>query len=385
MAGAQANRSSHRSLQPYHAGVSVDTLQAVSWFVLVLAAVVFFVAMWLIVPAPTMTLLPLAVGGPEISPLLLAPALLVAFLAWRVRGRPRPTSVALSAISVVLFAIPMAQYPRDAPFSITTLLAGVDLGQSRLIRNVPIGAPEGVPLTADIYRPMGGGPHPVIVQVYGGAWQRGAPANDTAFAARLASRGHVVFAIDYRHAPEWKWPAQLDDVRAALGWVRSHAAEYSGDASQLALFGRSAGAQLAVVAGLQDPGVSAIISFYGPVNLTNGWRYPPRPDPIGSRAVLEALIGGTPDQLPERYREASPITYVSAKAPRTLLIYGSRDHIVQPQYGRNLHAALTAAGAHSELVEIPWGDHAFDALPAGLSGQLSLFHVERFLADVFKR
>ena len=106
------------------------------------------------------------------------------------------------------------------------------------------------------------------------------------------------------------------------------------------LFGRSAGAQLAVVAGLQDPGVSAVISFYGPVNLTNGWRYPPRPDPIGSRAVLEAFLGGTPDQMPERYREASPITYVSARAPRTLLIYGSRDHIVQPQYGRNLHAAL---------------------------------------------
>ena len=101
--------------------------------------------------------------------------------------------------------------------------------------------------------------------------------------------------------------------------------------------------------------------------------------------MLEAFIGGTPDQMPERYQQASPITFVSATSPRTLLIYGSRDHIVQPHYGRNLHAALTAAGANSEFVEIPWGDHAFDALPAGLSGQLSLFHVERFLADVFKR
>ena len=61
-----------------------------SWFVLALSAVVFFVAMWLVVPAPTMTLLPLAVGGPEMSPLLLVPAVLVAVLAWRTRGRPRP-------------------------------------------------------------------------------------------------------------------------------------------------------------------------------------------------------------------------------------------------------------------------------------------------------
>ncbi len=354
-----------------------------SWFVLALAAVVFFVAMWLIVPAPTMTLLPLAVGGPEISPLLLVPALLVTFLAWRTRGRTRLVALALSTASVILFAIPMAQYPRDVPFSITTLLAGVDMGQSRLTQRVPFAAPGGIQLTADIYQPTSHGPHPVIVQIYGGAWQRGLPGNDAVLAARIASRGYVVVAIDYRHAPEWKWPAQLDDVQAALGWVRSHAAEYGGDASKLALFGRSAGAQLAVVAGLRDPGVSAIISFYGPVNLTNGWRYPPRPDPIGSRAVLEAFIGGTPDQMPDRYREASPITYVSSKAPRTLLIYGSRDHIVQPQYGRNLHAALTSAGATSEFVEIPWGDHAFDALPAGLSGQVALFYTERFLADVF--
>jgi acetyl esterase/lipase len=345
----------------------------------------FFVSMWLVVPPPTMTLLQLAVGGPEIGPLLWPPALFVAFLAWRVRGRPRPLSLALSAIAIVLFAIPITQYPRDVPFSITTLLAGVDMGQSRLTRGVPVGAPGGVPLTVDVYQPMTGGPYPAIVQIYGGAWQRGAPGNDPVFAARFASHGYVVFAIDYRKAPEWKWPAQLDDVRMALAWIRANGAKYSADPSKLVLFGRSSGSQLAMVAGLQDPGVAGVISFYGPVNLANGWRNPPRPDPIGSRDVLEAFLGGTPDQMLERYQQASPISYASAKAPPTLLIYGSRDHIVQPQYGRNMHAALRAAGAASELVEIPWADHAFDALPAGLSGQVALFHVERFLADVFKR
>jgi acetyl esterase/lipase len=356
----------------------------VSWFIFFLAVATFFVAMWLVVPAPTMTLLPLAVGGPEVSPLLMVPALFVAFLAWRVKGRPRPVSLTLSALSIVLFAVPLAQYPRDVPFSFETLLAGVDMGQSRLFRNVEFGAPGAVPLTVDIYQPMTDGPHPAIVQIYGGAWQRGVPAADGVLAARLASRGYVVFAIDYRKAPAWKWPAQFDDVKMAIAWIRANGAKYGADPSKLALFGRSAGSQLAMVAGLQDPGVAAVISFYGPVNLTNGWRNPPRPDPIGSRDVLEAYLGGTPDQMPERYQQASPITYVSAKAPRTLLIYGSRDHIVQPQYGRNIHAALVAAGANSEFVEIPWGDHAFDALPAGLSGQLAQFHVERFLADVFR-
>ncbi len=365
--------------------VSADTLEDVSWLVLLLATTLFFLAIWMIVPAPTMTLLAFSVGAPEVSPLLLMPAIAVAVLAWRGRGRVRRTALVLALVSAGLFTMPMAQYPRNVPFSISTLLAGVDLGQSRLTRGVAFAAPAGVQLTADIYQPLSNGPFPAVVQIYGGAWQRGTPGNDAVLAARLASRGYVVFAIDYRHAPAWQWPAQLDDVQTALAWVREHAEEYGADGSRLALLGRSAGAQLAMVAGLTDPGIRAVVSYYGPVNLTQGWRQPPRPDPIGSRAVLEAFIGGTPDQMPERYRDASPITYVTANAPRTLLIYGSRDHIVQPQYGRNLHAALTAAGNQSEYVEIPWGDHAFDALPAGLSGQVAIYYTERFLAQIFGR
>jgi len=356
----------------------------VSWLVLTLAAVLCFLSLWIIVPAPTMTLLTLSVGVPEISPLLLVPAIVIGVAAWRGNGMVRRVALVLSVIATVLFAWPLARYPRNVPLSLNSLIAGVDIGQSRLTKGVRLGAPEGVPLTVDIYQPVTTGPHPVIVQIYGGAWQRGTPGNDAGLAARLASRGHVVFAIDYRHAPAWRWPTQLQDVQAALTWVRAHAQEYGGDAAKMALMGRSAGSQLAMVAGLQDPGVAAVISYYGPVNLTQGWREPPRPDPIGSRDVLETYIGGTPDQLPEEYRSASPISYVSSRAPRTLLIYGSRDHIVQPRYGRQLHDALVAAGASSELIEIPWGDHAFDALPGGLSGQVALFHTERFLADVFK-
>ena len=68
----------------------------------------------------------------------------------------------------------------------------------------------------------------------------------------------------------------------------------------------------------------------------------PRPDPIGSRPLLEAYLGGTPNQVPERYAAASPIEHVSARVPPTLLIYGSRDHIVEARYGRDLHARLLA-------------------------------------------
>ena len=78
------------------------------------------------------------------------------------------------------------------------------------------GAPDGSPLRIDIYSPPRAGPHPAIVQVYGGAWQRGDPRDDASFAGYFAARGYVVFAIDYRHAPRWRWPAQIEDVRNAL-------------------------------------------------------------------------------------------------------------------------------------------------------------------------
>ncbi len=355
-----------------------------AWLLVIIAATLCFLSLWIVVPAPTMALLPLGVGVPELSPLLLAGAVVVAVLAWRGGGPLHYTALALCLPALLLLALPLAHYPRGVPLSLSQLTLGLTAGDVRVIPSVPMAAPGGVPLTVDVYRPMSPGPHPTVVQVYGGAWQRGAPGNDPTFATRLAAAGYVVFAIDYRHAPSWKWPAQLDDVRAAVAWVRMHASEYGADGSRLALFGRSAGGQLALMAGLPDPGVSAVVSFYGPVDLTQGWRTPPRPDPIDSRGVLETLLGGTPDQMPERYRSASPIGFVSPTAPRTLLVYGSRDHVVEARYGRQLHEALRAAGASSELVEIPWAEHAFDLIPGGLGGQVSLFHVERFLADVFK-
>jgi acetyl esterase/lipase len=155
----------------------------------------------------------------------------------------------------------------------------------------------------------------------------------------------------------------------------------------MALVGRSAGAQLALVAAYTSgaPKVSAVVSYYGPTDLVEGWRVPPRPDPLPVRPTLETYLGGTPDSTPAQYQEASPVTYVSSSVPPTLLLYGARDHIVEARFGRELHDRLRAAGAVSVLLEIPWAEHAFDVLPNGLGGQLSLYYVERFLAWAFSR
>ena len=103
------------------------------------------------------------------------------------------------------------------------------------------------------------------------------------------------------------------------------------------------------------------------------------------RAIEVAFLGGTPDPLPDRYRDASPIATCRARVPPSLLIYGGRDHIVLSRFGALLDARLRAAGATSMFLEIPWAEHAFDVIPNGPSGQLSLYYTERFLAWALTR
>src|SRR5262249_12353100 len=145
---------------------------------------------------------------------------------------------------------------RVQALSLFDLFRGIGAGTAKSTKGIVVGQPAGVPLYVDIYQPASSGTFPILVQIYGGAWQPGAPADNAAVASLLASHGWVVFAIDYRHAPRFRWPAQLDDVRAALGWIGDHAASYGGDTSRVALIGRSAGAQLAMMAAYTHPPLS---------------------------------------------------------------------------------------------------------------------------------
>jgi acetyl esterase/lipase len=126
--------------------------------------------------------------------------------------------------------------------------------------------------------------------------------------------------------------------------------------------------------------IRGVVNYYGPVDLAHGWRHPPQPDPANVRQILEAFIGGTPDRKPEHYNHASPISYVSATSAPTLSFYGARDHIVEARYGRALDQALRKKGATSVLLELPWSEHSFDAVPNGMGRHVALHYTERFIA-----
>ena len=383
-------------------------------WLLVPAIALCLISIWIVLPPFHAGLLPLAVGAPEVSPWLLLASLGLCALTLNAAAAVPAARAALgfAVVAAVLSAYPLVRSAftlvafdrameeglgrdyleqirppvkavlRGHAFSPMDFVRGIGRVDVLVRRGVEFAKPGGVALTADIYRPPGAGPHPVLLQLYGGAWQRGAPGDNASFASWFASQGYLVVAIDYRHAPGATWPAQIQDVRTALGWVLAHSSEYEADASRIALIGRSAGAQLALVAAYQagTPLVRGVVSYYGPTDLIEGWRQPPRPDPLDIRSILETYLRGTPDNAAAQYREASPVTYATARVPPSLLVYGARDHIVAPRFGRELNDRLREAGARSVLLEIPWAEHAFDVVPNGVSGQIALYYTERFLA-----
>ena len=379
--------------------------RAIAWL---LAMSTFFLSLWIVLPGPNLVLLPLAVGAPEISPLLLLLSLLALILAVRHR-RPSRLLIGLSIITLALSSLPLIQLPAAIdqaeasltrafptagsaskqaatfpPFSGLRLLQGFPKSDVRVQTGILFALPADQPLFLDLYQPPEPGRYPAVVTIYGGGWANGSPAESAALSRFLAARGYVVAAVDYRHAPAYRFPSQLEDVQTALTFVRDHADEYEIAGDRLGLVGWSAGAHLAMLAGFcSDAGVQSIVDYYGPVDLAAGYSDPPVPDPIDVQQVLAAFIGGTPTELPEAYVQASPLTYAeSAEAnslPPVLLLYGGRDHIVEVRFGRRLYDALVGNGNTAVWVKIPWAEHAFDKVFTGISNQLALHYVERFL------
>jgi acetyl esterase/lipase len=231
------------------------------------------------------------------------------------------------------------------------------------------------------------GPHPTLVVLYAGAWRTGDAGQSAGVHRALARRGYTVVALDYRHAPAHRFPAQLDDVRRGLALVRDSAAAWGVDTGRVVLWGRSSGGHLALLAALGAapvPGlrIRGVVAFYGPTNLAEGYRRTPRPDPIGVRGVLTGFLGGAPGQMPGRYAAASPVTSARAGLPPALLVYGGRDHVVEPRFGREMAAALRRAGSPVAYVELPWAEHGFDFARGGAGARVGNALVGRFLARV---
>ena len=210
------------------------------------------------------------------------------------------------------------------------------------LRQVAFARRGDVKLLAEIYRPLGMGPHPGVLLIHGGGWLGGNRYELTEIARRLAPLGYTVMAIDYRLAPKDKFPAQIDDCRQALRWMRENAAEYKIDPQRLGVWGYSAGGQLAALLGTTSPFISAVVAGGAPCDFT-----PVKPD----NSFLAYWLGGTPREAPQAYKNASPATFVSHDDPPFFFYHGQYDFLVpiaQPtEMARRLKEAHVPAELHT--------------------------------------
>ena len=277
----------------------------------------------------------------------------------------------------------VAEEPREEPLVFPELLLPLRLPPVRFEERV-FGAHGDPRLTLDIYRPAyEHGLLPGVIIVHGGNWQSSSTAEFVALNAYLAGRDYVVAAINYRAAPTPN-PAGRDDVLSALAYMKVYGRDFGMDPSRIALLGRSAGGQLALLAAYTagDPSVRGVISLYGPTDLQFGYEHPAPTGLFDTRSALDAYLGGPPSKAGDAYFAASPINFVTPFSPPTLLIHGMRDALVSPDQSARLEARLQEAGVKHLFVRLPWATHGCDKSFGGPCGQIATYSVERFLDGV---
>ncbi len=212
-------------------------------------------------------------------------------------------------------------------------------------------------LCADIYRP-GGGEVPTrtaVILIHGGGWVHGERAMMAPLAAGFAQQGYLAVSVDYRLAQEANWPAQRDDIAAAVRWTAANAGRLGIDAGRIVVLGCSAGGQLAMTAAAlpEQPGIAAVIALFTPDELTLGGG--------AAKGTLDgsALLGAGASEA-ER-AAASPLLQIQPGYPPVLLLHGGEDWLVDPIASLRLYEKLAGLGVPVDLHILAGAHHEFSS------------------------
>lgn len=241
-------------------------------------------------------------------------------------------------------------------------------------------------LTLDYYPAALKGKRPCVMVIHGGSWSSGDSRQLPELNAVLSRAGYQVVSINYRLSPKWQSPAPLQDVSAALSYLHQHADELQVDTSNIVMLGRSAGAQIALLAAytIKQQGIKGIIDFYGPADMVWGYGLPASKLVMDSRRVMANYLGGYYPKVPQQYSESSPIEFVNRQTVPTLMIHGANDVLVAYGHSERLSRKLTQNHVPLYWLKLPWATHGFDYHINGPGGQLSTFAVLRFLQSVVR-
>ena len=240
----------------------------------------------------------------------------------------------------------------------------------QLQRDIEYGRAGGERLLLDVNIPNGEGPFPVAILIHGGGWgagdksgsdKAGNSADITPWFVPLTEAHFTWFSINYRLAPNHRWPACFDDVQTAIRWVKAHATEFKGDPQRIALFGHSAGGHLAFLAAVRATHETRVQAAVGYAPVTDFEQE--LPIRKGISTSLQKLHGLPPEITTTALailRETSPINHLENRAPVPpfLILHGDADKTVPLQQSLNFQARAHSLQMRCELIVIPGAPHA---------------------------
>ncbi len=366
---------------------------------LILAVVLLALSLLTAIMSPAWSPWRLAVLAGEFGHWLAVVALALALLAWFSRGEARWSAWATLVPALVacgLFLKPTwqawrmgAELPAQltaqfGPFAATRPAFSPAAFFERDPMPVTIKTLHVTPeLPLDFY-PTERAAAPCVIAIHGGGWDSGDRAQIAHFNHWIARHGYAVAAISYRLAPKSQWPAQRDDVLAAIALLKAQASDLGIDPTRFILLGRSAGGQIAEAVGYtaDDPAIRGVVALYAPSDLIFGYVNTHENDAIKSPALMRQFLGGTPDTARANYESASAMFHIGPKSPPTLQLHGTIDALAWYRHSVRLDARLAEHGVRRALVLMPWAAHGFEFNLHGPGGQLTTFALEWFLARV---
>jgi acetyl esterase/lipase len=224
-------------------------------------------------------------------------------------------------------------------------------------------------LHLDIARPKEADePLPCIVVIHGGGWRAGNFKIHVPQIFEFAKAGYVSATVEYRLVPSGRWPAQIEDVKCAVRYLRANADKYGIDKQRFGAIGFSAGAHLSMLLGTMDEKdglegqggnngqsskVQAVVSYFGPTDMAA------KDFPANVNGMIYDFLGGTPEDKPENFRAASPVTYVDKGDAPILMFMGTKDRLVPYNQAYELADAMTQAGLGGRIELILGADHGW--------------------------
>ena len=237
-------------------------------------------------------------------------------------------------------------------------------------RGIEFANPDGQHLQLNLARPKAPqGPCPTVLCIHGGGFRAGTREGYDALCLQFAKRGYVAGTVTYRLAPKYPFPAAVHDVKAAVRFLRHHAADYGVDPDRIGTMGGSAGGHLALMLGVTagvaqfegDGGypqtssrVRCVVSYFGPSDFTQSYG-----KSVDAAEVLPLFLGGNLEQQRPRHILASPLNWVTPEAAPTLCIHGTKDPYVAYEQATWMMDRLKSSGVEAELLTLEGAGHGF--------------------------